>query len=145
MQRLISQGGHPAIVARQSKSEGLVLLSLDKGHIGVYDLRGAIGRDGKERNLQWNLLPEKESIVRLDGGKAASEEGEVGAELEVVKDVEEKKRKRLQPSRFILSFKDNQEARRFVRAWHRRPFPLTTGPQNPGDEGPPIVNAELLW
>jgi len=108
-------------------------------------LRAAIGRDGRERNLQWNLLPGKDDIVKLDGGKGVSEEEEVGVELEVRQDVEEKKRKRWQPPRFILSFKDNQEARRFVRAWHRRPFPLITGPQNPGDEGPAIVNAELLW
>jgi hypothetical protein len=145
MRRILAAGGHPAIVARQSISEDLVLLSLDKGHVGIYDLRAAIGRHGKERNLQWNLLPGKEDIVRLAGGKAVAEDGEVGAELEALRDVEEKKGKKWQPPRFILSFKDNQEARRFVRAWHRRPFPLTTGPQNPGDEGPPIVNAELLW
>lgn len=145
MQRLITAGGHPAIAARQSKSEDLVLLSLDKGHVGIYDLRAAIGRDGKERNLQWNLLPGKDDIVKLDGGKAVSEEGEVGGELEVLQDMEERKRKRWQRPRFILSFRDSQEARRFVRAWHRRPFPLTHGPQNPEDEGPPVVNAELLW
>lgn len=145
MQRMIAAGGYPTIVARQSKSEGLVLLSLDKGHVGIYDLRAAIGRDGKERNLQWSLLPGKDDIVKLDGGKAVAEDGEVGTELEVLQDVEEKQRKRWQPPRFILSFKDSHEARRFVRAWHRRHFPLAVGPQNPGDDGPPIVIAELLW
>lgn len=145
MQRILTAGGHPAIVARQSKSEDLVLLSLDKGHVGIYDLRAAIGRHGRERNLQWNLLPGKEDIVRLVGGKAVAEDGEVGAELEAMRDVEGKKGKSRQPPRFILSFKDNQEARRFVRAWHRQLFPLRTGPQNPGDEVPPTVNAELLW
>jgi hypothetical protein len=144
MQRIIAAGGYPAIAARQSKSEDLVLLSLDKGHVGIYDLRTAIGRDGRERNLQWNLLPGKEDIVKLDGGKVVLEERE-GVELELLQDLEERKRKRWLPPRFILSFRDNQEARRFVRAWHRRPFPSMTGPQNPGDEGPPIVNAELLW
>lgn len=145
MQRLIALGGHPAIVARQSKSENLVLLSLDKGPVAVYDLRAAIGRDGKERNLQWNLLLGKDDIVKLDGGKALSEEEERAAELDTLQGLEEKRRKRWQLPRFVVSFKDNQEARRFVRGWHRRPFPLARGLHNPGDEGPPMVNAELLW
>lgn len=144
IQRIIAAGGYPAIVARQSRSADLVLLSLDRGYVGIYDLRAAIGRDGKEQNLQWNLLPGKEDIFRVDGGKLLSDEG-VGEELDVPQALEERIRKRQPPSRFILSFRDGQEARRFVRAWHRRPLPSIVGPQNLGDEGPPIVNAELLW
>jgi hypothetical protein len=144
MQRIVTNGGYPAIVSCQSRSEDLVLFSLDKGYVEIYDLRAAIGRDGKARNLQWNLLPGKHDIVKVDGGKVLSDEGE-GIESDVLQNPEERGRRKRLPPRFILSFKDGQEARRFVRAWHRRPFPLTTGPQNLGDEAPPMVNAELLW
>jgi hypothetical protein len=137
MQRMIAEGGHPLIAARQSKSEDMVLFSLDKGHVGIYELRTALGRDGKERNLQWNLLPGDDDIVKLDGTKADVAEAELD-------DQDSRKRKKRQPPRFIISFKDQQEARRFVRAWHKRPFPLTQE-RRLEDETPPIVNAELLW
>lgn len=134
---MIAEGGHPSIAARKSKSEDMVLFSLDKGYVGIYDLRAALGRDGKERNLQWNLLPGDDDIVKLDGTKADTAEAEM-------EEQEIRSRKRRQPSRFIISFKDQQEARRFVRAWHRRPFPLAQE-RRPEDENPPIVSAELLW
>jgi hypothetical protein len=145
MLRLISEGGYPAIVARQQKSEDVgVLLSLDKGHVSIYDLRGALWRDGRQRNLQWSLVDGDEDIVRLEGGKTVSDEGD-GVEPELLQDVDGKKKRRWQPPRFILTFKDGQEARRFVRAWHHRPLHLREGPQNPEDEEPPIASAELLW
>jgi hypothetical protein len=137
MQRMIAEGGHPGIAKRQSKSEDMVLFSLDKGYVSFYDLRAALGRDGKERNLQWNLLQGDDDIVKLDTKKEA--------ELEEDEDKDGQRRKRRAPPRYIISFKDNQEARRFVREWHQRPFPLSQERQNPEDEAPPIVNAELLW
>lgn len=144
IQRIVTEGNYPAIVECQRKSEDLVLLSLDKGHVGIYELRSEIARDGNLRNLRWNLLPEKDDIVRLEGGKVLPDEGDwTGPDLQ--QDLDRKQKGRGQPTRFILSFTDNQEARRFVRSWHRRPFPLRPGPQYPKDEEPPIVNAELLW
>jgi hypothetical protein len=143
MKRLITDGGYPAIVARQKTPEDMVLFSLDKGDVGTYDLRAVIGWDGRERNLQWGLVLGKDDIVRLEGGKVVSDGGDGAEELQ--QGMDGKKIKKWQPPRFILSFKDNQEARRFVRAWHRRPFPLRQGPQNPEDEEPPIVSAEVLW
>ena len=137
MQRMIAEGGHPSIVARQSKSEDMVLFSLDKGYLGIYDLRAALGRDGKRRNLQWNLLSGDDDIVKLDGTKADTAEAEI-------EEQEIRSRKRRELSRYIISFRDQQEARRFVRAWHGRPFPLTQERQ-PEDEAPPIVSAGLLW
>lgn len=41
--------------------------------------------------------------------------------------------------RWILSFSDESEARRFIRAWHRRQFPQDRG------EDPRLVHAEFLW
>lgn len=46
--------------------------------------------------------------------------------------------------RYIISFMDRAEARRFVRAWHRRECPLQDE-YNEGDEPPPVVNAEIMW
>jgi hypothetical protein len=45
--------------------------------------------------------------------------------------------------KWIVTFADATDAQRFVRTWHRRPFPFAGGfvPM----EGAPIVHAELLW
>ena len=45
--------------------------------------------------------------------------------------------------RWIVRLGDENEARRFVRAWHRRPFPLLDDEVR--GEKPPVVNAEFLW
>lgn len=46
--------------------------------------------------------------------------------------------------RWIVSFIDEQEARRFTRRWHRKPFPLR-GEGVAVGEPPPLLNAELIW
>jgi hypothetical protein len=134
MTRVLSEGGPKGIASRQSRGEGLVLFSLDSGQISAYDLKSAFLRpDGKRRNLHWSLA--EDPIVRLD------EEQDDGKGIEGLA-AGDKTWKRV--TRSIIAFKDHNEARRFVREWHRRPFPVRRWP-NPGDEAPPIVSAEYLW
>jgi hypothetical protein len=125
----------------------MVLLSFDRGAITIHDLRMVLGDDGRLRNLQWNLAGGEGEIFKLDAAQSDDEEpGEdvedPSGELEA--EPEPKKRPFPTPARYIISFKDRCEARRFVREWHRRPFP-TLRERNPGDESPPIAKAELLW
>ncbi|KAI9731090.1 MAG: hypothetical protein M1818_007947 [Claussenomyces sp. TS43310] len=146
IQRMITAGGHPALVARQSKCEHLVLFSLSAGHssLTAYELAQMLGRDGRERNLPWALVGgSDDEIVKLQSkheSRKADEEpdfGDLGPDGG-------RRRRRRPPPRFILSFKDAPEARRFVRAWHRRPFPVARDRITDGDEAP-LVHTELLW
>lgn len=141
IQRMIIQGGHPALVARQKKYEDLVLFSLNMGHsrLTAHELAQMLGRDAKERNLPWGLVGGDEAIVKLEVKRA-----EEDADADTALPDDARRRRRWRPPRFILSFKDAQEARRFVRAWHRRPLPVAPERISDGEEGP-IVNAEVLW
>ncbi|KAL5331683.1 hypothetical protein ACEPPN_001219 [Leptodophora sp. 'Broadleaf-Isolate-01'] len=131
LQWMIDAGGPAPLVARQSKSQNIVLISTDRGHIKPHELENAIMDDGKRRNLHWKLVGARdEAIVQLNTKGSSSGE-----------DVVSRYRG---PARYTVSFKDSNEARRFAREWHRRPFPSRRSPQ-PGDDAPPIVNAEILW
>jgi hypothetical protein len=148
MVRMLSEGRPAAIAGRQRQAEDMVLFSLDMGHLTHYDLATALSDDGKRRNLHWKLAGGKEDIVRLNNNQEVDdkmlEEGwnQDSADGETSRSA--KKRQVRRPARYIISFKDPHEARRFVREWHRRPFPVQRE-HSPGDEPPPIVNAEILW
>jgi hypothetical protein len=134
MSRMLSEGGPHGISSRQSRGEGLVLFSLDVGSVRFQDLRETIDLDGKRRNLHWALAGD--SITKIEGRKEGSDEASEQVVL--------KKTASRGSSKYMIAFKDRNEARRFVMEWHRRPLPLQRE-HSPGDEAPPIVNAQILW
>ncbi|KAE9370645.1 hypothetical protein N431DRAFT_468675 [Stipitochalara longipes BDJ] len=149
--RLLKEGGPAARITKESKAGEMVIFSVDIGHISQYDLEEALRDDGRRRNLHWKLGREEAgNIVKLtyDDQVDNSEEGleEVGDKTKETKEeyLLRKKEEHRRPSRYVISFRDRNEARRFVREWHRRPFPVRRI-HNPGDEPIPIVNAEILW
>ena len=147
---MINDNGPVAKASRLSNSEGMVLFSVDRGLAGVitiFDLRLAIGDDGKRRNLQWQLVDGENDIIKINTREAEEDHPESGARMggeEAHRDTQQKRQIPVTPSRYIISFKDRQEARRFVMEWHRRPFPIRRA-WNPRNESTPIVNAEILW
>ena len=136
MIRMLSGGGTHGISSRQNKGEGLVLFSLDIGTVRIRDLRNIIGWDGKRRNLHWILADDP--ITRIEGSQQEIEDYETSDEMVPKKSIFRG------PSKYMIAFKDRNEARRFVREWHHRPLPLQRK-HSPGDEAPPIVNAQILW
>ncbi|TVY17209.1 hypothetical protein LARI1_G003669 [Lachnellula arida] len=138
--RLLDEGGPGAIAARKSKAENMVLITSDIGVIGHHELLRAIREDGKRRNMHWKLALCEDPLVQLKDDPVVDELEETGGSSE------SKRRTRTlrRPARYVLSFKDRHEARRFVREWHKRSMPEKREPK-PGEELPPIVNAEILW
>lgn len=138
--RIINDGGYPAIANRQSKAENLVLLSVDQYRPTMQGVRDALAADGKVRGLPWKLCGNEGEIVRLDTLKA-----EPGIQSLRAENHEGNfKIRRIVPPKWLISFKDSQEAHRFVRSWHRHPFPMQRGRSIEG-EMPPVMNAEILW
>jgi hypothetical protein len=137
--QLLNDGGPAAIARKKTKSEDMVLFSVDWGRIGHHDLRHAIFNDGKRRNLHWSLIDGKGGILKIND----NQEKEVDHTADG-SSVHRKTRHIRSPSRYLLSFKDPHEARRFVREWHRRPFPVQKE-HKVGDEPAPIMNAEIFW
>ncbi len=137
--QLLNDDGPAAIARKQAKSENLVLFSVDWGRISHSDLRHAISNDGKARNLHWSLIDGEGAIMKINEVERKEDD-----HLTEALSLNRRTRNVRSPSRYILSFKDPHEARRFIREWHRRPFP-TQKEQKVGDEPAPIMNAELFW
>lgn len=145
--RMLKEGGPAARLTKEGKAGEMVIFSLDIGQITEYDLREALREDGRRRNLHWKFGREEAGhIFKLDydyQGDDLEEPGE-GTAGSVEAYRARKKAEYRRPSRYVISFADRNEARRFQRDWHRRPLPVKRQ-HNPGDEPIPIVNAEILW
>lgn len=140
--QMLNEGGTAGIARLQTKGEGMVRFSVDIGQISYSELKTAIRDDGKRRNLLWDLNEDWFSSL------ARNQQDDVTEDLlgDSTSDTDQLATKRAYraPARYVLSFRDRYEARRFVREWHRRPFP-TKKEVGLGDELPPIVNAEIMW
>ena len=95
-------------------------------------IRDTMAADGRERGLAWDI-----SIEKVDKSTAMTVDGDCHG-------LEYDRTPKLRPQcssalRHILSFVDENHARSFIRAWHRRRFPTARG------EGPGLVHAELMW
>lgn len=77
----------------------------------------------------------------LDLGQEVDEEEDTG----VASDVEIKPKKP-KITRWIIAFEDEPEARRFIRVWHRQPYPYSLVQEKavPGEPAS-VVHAEFLW
>lgn len=114
----------------------MVLISSGNGTIDRMDMITAIKDDGKRRNLHWKLAGGDDELVQLEDNQTEVETLETSWGR--------RKTIRRSPARYVLSFRDRHEARRFVREWHKRPLYEKDHPR-PGDQEPPVVNAEVLW
>ena len=94
-----------------------------------------LARDGRDRGLHWAPFDGSGAgdMVRLYD----SSEGDGAG-------VESDARAATPMFRWLLSFRDEAEARRFVRTWHLRPFRLAPELRTAG-EPLPRVHAEFMW
>jgi len=104
-----------------------VLVWLDGTHLTKEELLEAIDDDGRDRNLDWRFQDGTRSVspVTFAESRRSPEEGL------------ENGRSRF--GRFILSFAEPVEARRFARSWHKRPLSLIDRDREA------VVNATALW
>ncbi|KAI9676652.1 MAG: hypothetical protein M1829_002969 [Trizodia sp. TS-e1964] len=144
-QRIIKNSGYPEIKARNTPTQKRAVLFFT--HSGFWQpeerhIRRAIQVDGRNRGIYWELLGRADDITRLEG-KSSSPDNE---EAEEGVDVDEHKPPRNHTScKWIITFKEENEAQRFIRTWHRRPFPLSKEKYLNLAGEMPLVNVELLW
>ncbi|KAH0566284.1 hypothetical protein GP486_000309 [Trichoglossum hirsutum] len=139
-------------------------MAVDGVQPSTYKVRMAISQDGRDRALQWALANEGGAVVRVDnriidhthavldvyaGVKQAGTVRRVSgsashqrARLNDSKGTLESKSR--SSNSWLVRLKDGEEAKRFVRAWNRRPFPLSDG-GSASDEPPSMVKAEVVW
>ncbi|KAL2065616.1 hypothetical protein VTL71DRAFT_3286 [Oculimacula yallundae] len=135
IQWMIDAAGPASLVVRQNKSQHLVLFSTDSAPVKQGELENAIMDDGKRRNLHWKLAGAmNEAVVQLETKAPTIREN---AEF----DTGNERRSTYQgAARYTISFKDSNEARRFAREWHRRPFP-SRRVARPEEDAPPIYHS----
>lgn len=171
--------GHTPL-PKQSPDQHRVILSLDNGAMALHMLQDFLRQDGETRRLAWDVtnvapyLPQKlEAVGRRNGQKQRkqtrpTEEAQEGdtelageeragakgeGEGEGGEECPGKTDGPLKSGRFVLTFGDVHEARRFVRGWHRREFELPTlvsddedhGQASSGARQSVTVNALLPW
>lgn len=94
-----------------------VRVRLIGSRITAATLRAAIARDGRERGLPWGVVEGGEGVAALAGSGAWVERGMFAAGPGVEGGVGSKVRAY---DRFVVTFEEAGEARRFVRGWHGR-------------------------
>ncbi|MCJ1261358.1 hypothetical protein MMC22_001222 [Lobaria immixta] len=140
VKRLLSQRGYSQIIRPDDKAGRAVLLWVYGYQPHSVLIREMINRDGQDRGLAWALANGEKSIEKVEGPLFPMEEPEgLGYEEDADSD-----RTRSVYPRWIISFTDENEARRFTRSWHRRPFPLR-GERVAVGEPHPLVYAEVIW
>ncbi len=114
-----------------------VLVRLDGGKTTAETLRAAIDSDGLERNLAWRLVRDGEVVSPLAASagwarpnSTSDEDFDSVPSEEVIGPLF---------ARFVVNFAETAEARRFVRAWHKREL------WDERTDRMMVVNASALW
>ncbi|KAI4102461.1 MAG: hypothetical protein LQ339_004615 [Xanthoria mediterranea] len=136
VRRLIEYQGYPQLTEPIDNTGRAVLFWVEGHYPTTNAVRAAIDQDGRDRGLQWGSQVRGRYVEKLESSGESSEDSEHWETFEPVA-------QRRSSKRWIVRLGDENETRRFVRAWHRRPFPLLDDEVR--GEKPPIVNAEFLW
>ncbi|KAI9787999.1 MAG: hypothetical protein M1816_007303 [Peltula sp. TS41687] len=171
VQEILDQGGYARLVNRNARSKNAVCFRVDGLQLPLHVVQKTIERDGRlNRPLPWRLIQhggaisvleddatmsfgglEEEAVVVVGEEEEEGEEeegagGEVGKGSSADHHGREKNGTKIWPgqTRCIVMFEDSNEATRFVRAWNKRPFPLSKKSPFYG-RIKPLVDVELLW
>ena len=133
IKQVLDERGYRPLIGETNKTGRSVLFSVDQQRLPTAVIRRMVAADGRDRGLAWDVSIDRldTSIVTADGFEdSTSAETDEFAEMGA---------RRHSPSRWVMSFSNENEARRFIRAWHRRPFPSVR------DDDPALVQAEFIW
>jgi hypothetical protein len=155
IRKVLDYLGYPNIVTPDDKAGRSVLFWVNGYQPSTLSVKTMLAKDGQDRGLQWGPLRGCGSIDVFDVKRGEDDDEEAESEIEGEPDTgrwekwqrdEELKPKQNWVQRWVISFEDEAEARRFVRVWHRMPymFPLQNEVPSRGEENM-LVQAEFLW
>ncbi|KAI4170790.1 MAG: hypothetical protein LQ343_004679 [Gyalolechia ehrenbergii] len=133
---LIENRGYSQLTSPTDRAGRAVLFWVDGCAPTTRAVRSALDQDGRDRRLPWATKGGSRSIEKSDLSTFPPDNLDDSEQP----DDEVKRRS---SARWIVTFVDENEARRFVRAWHRRPFPLSS--ESVQSEDAPLTNTEFLW
>lgn len=133
IKQVLDQRGYRPLLKKTNKTGRSVLFSVDGQRWPTSVIRDAVAADGRDRGLAWDI-----SVDRLDTMRTVADGFDEPTCTET-DELAELGARRHAPFRWVMSFLNENEARRFIRAWHRRPFPSGRGHDRA------IVHAEFIW
>ena len=146
LNRIVRYKGYPELTQPRDKTGKAVRFWVEGFVPTLEQIQGFIGRDGRHRGMAWALMDGKDSIQQIDPDGSRSNE-EDGTEHEHMEHEGKAFRDYVSRTkiRWIIAFEDENEARRFVRRWHLRPFPTGSDDRERRGDHAPIVHAEYMW
>lgn len=139
MKRLLDQRGYSQLNRLGDKSCSSVLFWVNGYQLTSDQIQRMIHCDGQHRGLDWNLASGK-PIEKTDNAELGADELQEDPFLQN----STLHNPRSPYPRYLIPFIDENEARRFVRAWHRMKLPINEEKMADGEPWP-IVHAEFLW
>ena len=136
VQPLVDHQGYAQLTSPVDRVGRAVLFWVDGYVLTTHAIRSMVDQDGRDRGLPWAMEKGGRHIEKLDLSNVSLED------LDHSEQTDFDAKRRLSP-RWILSFVDENEARRFVRAWHKKPFPIRS--ELIQSEDAPLANVEFLW
>lgn len=149
MRDLVQRTGYEQLI-QDKRTEYEVMLHVDGWQPTLQALKGAVNDDGRSRHLHWDVEHRSNGIREFQLPKRENEASDED-EHNRTAGPSDKRPPRISCrvwKRWIVSFSKEDEARRFVSAWHRRDIaPLLSLRETAGL--PPaeqvIMNADLIW
>lgn len=132
----INMHNNVSVIKDYSRELYSVQISLDARqipNISTYHIIQFMQWDGENRRTPWQLAEMYRPIARLTGE----------SQHKIAAFTENKKTTTSEVHNWRVAFDSSSEARRFARAWHRRPLPRFTG--LPYCDPPPLLHVECLF
>lgn len=153
LRSLLEHGGYE-VLRRARRSEHEVLVNFEGSQPSLTAFKSAVNMDGKSRGgLHWAHLGRQKGFREInlprhlakglvDSANSGTNDEEA-SDAELVRSYNMEKWAQRAWRRFIMSFQDDAEAKRFVNAWHRRD--ITALLNQEGSDERTIINVELIW
>ncbi|KAL9615280.1 MAG: hypothetical protein Q9167_000251 [Letrouitia subvulpina] len=142
VKELLRQRGYRQIMEPTDKTGHAVLVWADGLQLTARMIRAAIDRDGRDRGIDWALDDKaRGAVTQVQRTEPPLEEVESSSSRE---GESQEPQRSSGLAKWIVSFQDETEARRFVRLWHMKPLPHfvdSTG----GTRAASPVHVELIW
>lgn len=146
IQQLIAQQGYDLLVQGQDQKsgKGRVMLTLEHVPLTPRLLWERIMEDGHARGLYWSLAGDEKAITRVEGSLFSFSKQEENDDDKDEDEAIERARAANKTPKWLIDFTDRDEAKRFTRAWDRRPLPGVSITDLAGED-PSLVRTEMLW
>jgi hypothetical protein len=149
IQRLLSLNGTTALKTPIDRASRCVLLWVDGYQPNSANIKHMLLMDSQDRGIEWGPTAGKGSVDLFTSSRINSGSSLEGPSSSTVDSLERWEKETPTLNKWLITLEDETEARRFVRAWHRRPYPGWMDANAKTDDNRhepwPLVKVEFMW